>query len=195
MAAVHGKPWAVPPRSSNNNRTSYNIFINSLYATLFIQRTCVLLKNTTCFGTFQPSSGVISSIFITLNILKAIPKGHPTHLRSTCVAIMITYKNYKLVKNFLKLVKISFKQVCRFNKFIIIATHVERKCVGWPLGIAFNMFSVINRELITPDDGWNVPKHVVFFNKTQVLCTKKCGIQTVNKYIVTYCNRVLEYNV
>jgi hypothetical protein len=40
-----------------------------------------------------------------------------------------------------------------------------------------------------------VPKHVVFFNKTQVLCIKKCCIQTVNKYIVTYCNRMLEYNV
>jgi hypothetical protein len=40
-----------------------NIFIYSLYATHFIQRICVLLKNTTCFCTFQPSSGVVSLLF------------------------------------------------------------------------------------------------------------------------------------
>jgi hypothetical protein len=25
----------------------------------------------------------------------------------------------------------------------------------------------------TPDDGRNVPKHVVFFNRTQILCIKR----------------------
>jgi hypothetical protein len=50
---------------------------------------CLLYKYTTCFGTYQPASGVDSTLFIYTNILKAVAIGDFSYQPKLRVAIVV----------------------------------------------------------------------------------------------------------
>jgi hypothetical protein len=47
----------------------YIYFINSVHATNFTKNVMCSTEETTCFGPYQPSSGGVSFLYITLNML------------------------------------------------------------------------------------------------------------------------------
>jgi hypothetical protein len=50
-----------------------------------------LYKYTTCLGTYRPSSGVNSALFIYANILEAMAIGHFSYQPQLRVAIVVRY--------------------------------------------------------------------------------------------------------
>jgi hypothetical protein len=69
---------------------------------------CVYYKYTTCFGSYRPSSGVDSILFIYANILKAVAIGYFLYQPKLHVAIVVRYiqNMLKTTINYFKISKI-----------------------------------------------------------------------------------------
>jgi hypothetical protein len=75
QAAVHSEKFPATVMG-NTEITVVTISFNIQSVCNMLMKICVYYKYTTCFGTYPPSSGVDSTLFIYANILKAMAIGH-----------------------------------------------------------------------------------------------------------------------
>jgi hypothetical protein len=78
---------------------------------------CVYYKYTTCFGIYQPSSGVDSTLFIYANLLKAMALGNFSYQAKLRVAMVVRHKQ-KYVTNIIYIYIYIYLYIWKNRRFL-----------------------------------------------------------------------------